>query len=173
MRILFLLFLSSFAYADTKLSDLPLGTASTTNVNDSFPYVDSTGPTTRRLKLSDIPNLPSLSGAIAPQVHGSAASPIMINPASGVVATSAMIQIWWVVPSSGSGNVPVTAMPPIAAGTTIGQLLILKTVADANYLSIPNVSGVDQNGNVNLGPSAQTIQYHWDGVNWSEDYRRQ
>lgn len=51
--------------ADVKISELPLGSAPATSTNDSFPYVDSVLSTTKRLKLSDIANLPSLVSTFA------------------------------------------------------------------------------------------------------------
>lgn len=51
-----LLFMSTLVQADIKLSALPLGNAFTTNVNDSFPYVDSIAVVTRRLTLADFKN---------------------------------------------------------------------------------------------------------------------
>lgn len=56
-----LLLLSSItgAVADTKISQLPLGSAAATNTNDSFPYVNSIAGTTDRLDLSDLVNLPA------------------------------------------------------------------------------------------------------------------
>jgi hypothetical protein len=111
-------------------------------------------------------------GGSLPETHGSAASPVLINPSVGLVPTSAANQTWWVAPLSGSGSVPITAMPPIAAGSAIGQVLKVKSVASPNYLEFPNVSGVDQAGDVYFGPAAQTVVWTWDGINWSEDSRR-
>lgn len=62
--IVMLLFGSAQA-ADIKLSNLPLGSAAITGVDDSFPFVDAAGPTTKRLKLSDLINLPSLAASLS------------------------------------------------------------------------------------------------------------
>lgn len=91
--ILALLLFTATAYAaDIKLSDLPLGTASGTATNDSFPYVDSTTTTTRRLKLSDIVNLPSMAGAFAPIASptftGVVTAPSFVGPLTGNASTS-------------------------------------------------------------------------------------
>lgn len=110
------------------------------------------------------------------ETHGSAVSPIPIDPTVGIVPTTAEDQIWWVQPNAGSGQIPITATPPIAPGTMVGQRLTLKSVASANYLKIPLVSGVDQNGDIDFGvvagDVAQAVQYTWDDNNWSEDFRR-
>jgi hypothetical protein len=115
-------------------------------------------------------------GGSAREVHGTAGGPVLIDPASGIVPTSAADQVWWVAPSGGgTGQVVITAVPPIASGFAVGQRLSLKSVAVTGtdpYLSIPNVSGVDQNGNIDMGPYAQTVDYTWDNLNWSEDSRR-
>lgn len=63
--ILVLLALTSIATADVKISQLPLGSAAATNINDSFPYVNFVAGSTQRLKLSDLINLPTLSAALA------------------------------------------------------------------------------------------------------------
>ena len=65
--ILFLmLFSTSFVFSAVKITDLPLGTAATTGVNDSFPYVASGLNITKRLTLWDLVNLPTLAATYAP-----------------------------------------------------------------------------------------------------------
>jgi hypothetical protein len=61
LSILALLLFSNHAIADTKLSQLPLGSGAATTSTDSFPYVDSTTDVTQRLTLFDIPNIPAFS----------------------------------------------------------------------------------------------------------------
>jgi hypothetical protein len=106
------------------------------------------------------------------ETHGSASSPTAITPSVGIVPTAAAEQVWWIAPVSGSGAVPITASPAIAAGSTIGQVLVLKSVANANYLTIANGSGTDMNGPINMGTFGQAIELQWDGTNWSENSRR-
>lgn len=111
------------------------------------------------------------------EVHGKASAPIAIAAFLGLTPTSATDQVWWVTPMSGSGQVLVTATPPISPGgrssvAGLGDRLVLKSVDSADYLRFPNVAGVDQDGDVDMGPSAQTIGYTWDGASWSEDYRK-
>lgn len=115
MKILtaILLLISTQALAiDVKLSDLPLGVASGTGVNDSFPYVDAVAGVTRRLKLSDLPNAPGFSAVSSKRTTNlvSADFPIptptkdymlLVNTSGGAVsislpsaATIAGICIW-------------------------------------------------------------------------------
>lgn len=57
---LLLLLAATTTLADTKISQLPLDSAGATNVNDSFPFVNSVIGETERLLLSDLPNLPAM-----------------------------------------------------------------------------------------------------------------
>lgn len=61
--ILAAVFLSALgiARADTKLSQLPLGSAAACTLTDSLPYVNSSTDTTQRLTLFDLINLPAFS----------------------------------------------------------------------------------------------------------------
>jgi hypothetical protein len=80
-RFIFLALLSSVANAaDIKISDLPLSSAASVGVNDSFPFVDATTSTTRRLKVLDLSNLVTLN-------------------ASGLNYTPAIPSQWSIVPS--------------------------------------------------------------------------
>lgn len=105
-------------------------------------------------------------------VHGSATGAVSINPSIGLLPTSGADQVWWVQPLSGSGAVSISAVPPVGPGVTIGQRLSIKSIPAANYLVFPSVSGFDPEGNLQMGPYAQTGNYTWDGVQWSEDSRR-
>lgn len=49
------------AVADTKISDLPLGSAASSGANDPFPYVELSSNTTKKMRLSDLVNLPVFS----------------------------------------------------------------------------------------------------------------
>jgi len=64
------LFVSSITYgADVKISSLPLGSGSTTGINDSFPYVDSSTMVTKRLTLYDLVNVQRLQRACFQAFH--------------------------------------------------------------------------------------------------------
>lgn len=104
------------------------------------------------------------------EVHGSASSPVSIVPSAGITPTSASDQVWWVQPSSGSGAVPITANPQIAAGASVGIRLTLVGVSGTTYLTITDGTGTSQNGPVSLNINA--ITYFWDGSSWFEISRR-
>lgn len=56
--LLILAFLSSFAFSEVKISQLPLGMASLTTSADTVPYVNFSSSATLQLKLWDLINLP-------------------------------------------------------------------------------------------------------------------
>lgn len=64
----FLLLVSATAFAvDIKISQLPLGSASTTGGADSFPFVSSAANITKRMTIWDIPNIPTIVSTYAPK----------------------------------------------------------------------------------------------------------
>ena len=67
--LLFALLISPVSHADVKISQLPLGSAATTGINDSFPYVDAQTVVTKRMTLWDIVNLPPFAGIAMPQIR--------------------------------------------------------------------------------------------------------
>ena len=76
--IILLSFFMSAAFADVKLSELPLGNAASTVSLDSFPYASNTTKVTRRLNLWYIANTPALAAKYAP----------LLNPSfTGTIAT--------------------------------------------------------------------------------------
>lgn len=106
------------------------------------------------------------------EVHGSFASPMSIDPTIGIAPTGADYQTWYMQPTV-AGAQTISAVPSIAPGTKVGQILVLKGVSASNYLKISSASGtgVNQNGICNLTDN-QCITYEWDGANWNEDDRR-
>lgn len=109
------------------------------------------------------------SGAL--QVYGSEASPIIVDPTVGIPATTDARALRFVVGESGMGGQPITASPQIAAGTTIGQELLLKgTSSDYPIIQQAGV-GVSLNGDMLLKANS-SIYLVWDGDVWSEISRR-
>lgn len=60
-----LLCFSQLAYADVKISNLPLGHASTSSGIDVFPFVDIGADTTKKMTLGDLIHLPSMVAKFA------------------------------------------------------------------------------------------------------------
>lgn len=79
------IFLATFAYGQLKFSALPTGAASTSGVNDSFPYVQTSDGTNHRMLLSDLINLPSMVsafGALIPSQTGQGGAILQTNGTS-------------------------------------------------------------------------------------------
>lgn len=73
--IISILFLVTSAHAaNIKISELPLGNAATVLTNDAFPYVDTATATTKKLKISDIPNIPSFVATVAAALNRTTAT---------------------------------------------------------------------------------------------------
>ena len=75
LTCLFALLFAVSASADVKISQLPLGSASSVHTNDAFPFVDTATGVTRRLLLSDLANLPAFSTFNAATATRLAATP--------------------------------------------------------------------------------------------------
>ncbi len=74
--------------ADTKISQLPLDSAAATNVNDSFPFVNSVIGETERLLLSDLINLPSMQAQFATMV------PSQVGQNGNCLKSNGTISLW-------------------------------------------------------------------------------
>lgn len=85
--ILSILFTPLLAFGtDVKISNLPLGTGSTTNASDSFPYVSYVNGVTKRLAFSDILNIPSIA---TPTFTGTVTAPLFVGALTGVASGNA------------------------------------------------------------------------------------
>jgi hypothetical protein len=115
------------------------------------------------------------SGSAGYTPHGSKASPVVVNPASGIMTTSDPLQVYFV--RSPSGAQVVTKSPQISAGSSVGQVVKIKAVDGTNFPVFNDGDGLDLNGPwpATGDPASiegSTIELSWDGVNWSEDSRR-
>lgn len=90
--LLLIFFALSCLGANVKMSELPLGNAATTGNLDSFPYVDATSNITKRLTLSSLISIPSLSNTFAPKANpvftGSVTAPSFIGALTGNASTA-------------------------------------------------------------------------------------
>jgi hypothetical protein len=116
-----------FSFASTPISGLPLSSASTTNTNDSFPYVDSVGLATKRIKLSDIQNIPAVAAAIAAAGGGGGSSGLTVFSVSTSAALSAGTPVNYQHIACDASAGSVTATLPVCAGH-IGQAFNLKKI---------------------------------------------
>jgi hypothetical protein len=118
---------------------------------------------------TQLQNLGGGGGGGTREVHGSFAAPVSVNPISGIMPTTAMDQVWWVIPTSpGVFSTFISTL-----GAVIGARLTLKggVGAGVNYLTIADGAGTSQDGRVDL-TDQQAITYSYDGAEWSEDSRR-
>lgn len=108
LNLFILSFVSLVAFADVKISQLPLKSAATTNANDSFPFVNSIANETDRMALGDLPNLPSLQSTYISLATTRPANRVLAGPATGSDAAPSFRALV-------SADVPVI---PLSTGTT-------------------------------------------------------
>ncbi len=102
-------------------------------------------------------------------VSGTRASPTAIVAGTGVLAPTAPRMTYFIQGSGGA--VDVSANPQIAAGTFLGQEIILIGRSDTNTVFLEDGTGLDLNGPW-LGGASSVISLVWDGTNWVERSRR-
>lgn len=146
---------------NVKISDLPLGSASTTGVNDSFPYVDSAQGITKKMTVWDIANIPTLTGGFVSKsltenyvVVGNSSNLAAGVPLSGdaTIVSSGALTVNSVGGSTASAvNTATVAANAAASANTAGQ--IVKRDGSGNFSAgtvtaalIGNVTG-DLTGN--------------------------
>ncbi len=121
---LLLVIFSSLASADVKISDLPLGTGSAVLTNDSFPYVDTSTASTKRLRISDIANVPSFIAGIASSL-GRTVSTVSANVSIPILTKDYILNV-----NTSSG--PVTVTLPSASSST-GFCIDIKNIGSPSY----------------------------------------
>lgn len=106
----------------------------------------------------------------SPSVSGSQASPTSITAAGGVsFSGSNYFNIQYIQGSGGA--VTVTATPQIAAGSLVGQQLILICTSATNTVTFADGNGLSLNGSLLCGDNS-AIQLNWNGSLWTEVSRR-
>lgn len=124
--------------ANVKISQLPLGSASSTQAADSFPYVDSATNITKRLTLWDLINIPSMVNTYAP-----IANPIFIGGATAPVFTGNLT-------GDVTGNADTaTALAANPTDCTSGQYA--NAIASDGDLSCSAVATSELSGSIALG----------------------
>jgi len=104
----------------------------------------------------------------APVVTGSTGTPSNITAGGGVafVGTASQFLHLWFLQGSG-GAVNITVNPQVAAGTAIGQRLILRGCSDTNTVTLEHGTGLSLNGDCVLA-SGSVIELLWNGTVWDE-----
>lgn len=120
-------------------------------------------PTWRALQASDVPDP-------VPTITGTRVAPSLITAAGGIAFAGAKYNNIWFVAGNGSAVV-ISASPQVAAGTAVGQMLILIGRNDTNSITLQDGNGLSLNGTcILLADSVLTLM--WDGTNWIEVSRR-
>ena len=101
-------------------------------------------------------------------ITGSLGSPSLVLAGIGITPVAANRE--YRLLAGNAGPVVVSAVPGIAAGTVVGQELILEGVG-ANSVTLNGDAGVDLNGTVILGDK-QRIYLIWNGSAWGEVSRK-
>ena len=110
---------------------------------------------------------PVTGGALSPT--GTVGAPITIDPTVGIIPSGSQREMIFL--QSTSGTQAVTANPQIAAGSIVGEELILVGTSGTEILTLANGTGLALNGVVSLNLE-QTIYLVWDGGKWQEISRR-
>lgn len=108
--------------------------------------------------------------ASAPTVTGSQASPTLITAVGGVsFSGSIYFNINFI--AGDSGAVDVTANPQVAAGSLVGQQLMLIGTSATDTVTLEHGTGLSLNGTW-VGGNNSALTLVWDGSNWTEIGRR-
>lgn len=107
-------------------------------------------------------------GAGAYQVNGTVSVPVQITTIGGI--TPLNVQREYQLIKGAGGPVVIVATPPIAAGTTIGQELLLEGTDDTNTVTIDPGAGVSLNGPIIMGLTGpgSCLLLVWNGNTWKE-----
>lgn len=106
---------------------------------------------------------------LVPLVTGSRASPQNITAAGGIAFAGTRWKNIWFVQGSG-GAVDITATLQIAAGTNVGQELILIGRSNDNTILFEDGNGLSLRGSYDMGLD-MVLELIWDGTNWVEKNR--
>lgn len=155
--------------ANVKITDLPLGSASSSSVTSVMPYVDTTLDVTKKLLLSDLVNVPALS---APQFC--TAKPLTgFSSAAGTVSASDSILTAF---NKVVGNIDAISAASVTVGTFDSQLpaangAVISTNTLYNQSATASVPGMVNTGSqtfagtktfaniIDSGLTADTVPY--------------
>lgn len=183
---LFIILMTSTVFgADVKISSLPLGTGSATNINDSFPYVDSSTMVTKRLTLYDLVNVPLFVSTYAPQVSptftGVLTAPTILStktssdPLTTIYGHSVSLYTSYTNTSSDSANgVSIINQPNVSSTKTLASASGLASDASlvAGSGTVTYLSGVKSTFGIKTGSTGiltnayglNVVPYHQAGT---------
>lgn len=108
--------------------------------------------------------------SIAPALSGSKASPNLITAVGGVSFSGSNYNNVTFI-AGNAAPITVTANPQVAAGSLVGQKLVLIGESGTNTVTLADGSGLSLNGSVVIGQDS-VIGLVFDGTNWVEEFRR-
>lgn len=108
--------------------------------------------------------------AASPNIVGSTGSPTLITAVGGISFSGSNYSNTNFIKGSG-GAVTVTANPQIAAGSSVGQVLVLIGEDNTNTVTLADGTGLSLNGGIVMGLQS-VIELKWDGTVWVEQSRR-
>lgn len=121
----------------------------------------------QRIRNGETIDLQAGRGLLRP--NGSLGAPIEVDPSAGLTPSNEHRQVIYL--ESNGGSQTVTANPSIAAGSRIGQELILVGTSDANQLTFNDGNGLQLNGPLVI-KQYQSAHFFWSGSDWQEISRR-
>jgi hypothetical protein len=110
-------------------------------------------------------NVPVITGG-ATTITGSTGAPASITAAGGIAFTGSDYFNMWFVQGSG-GPVDLSANPQIAAGSIVGQRLMLRGCNNTNTVKLEDGTGLILNGECILSQGSM-IELFWSGATWDE-----
>lgn len=103
-------------------------------------------------------------------VSGTLAAPNLVSAGGGVGVSPNLRQYQYI--ASTGGAIVVASNPAIAAGSSVGQELILEGTSNINTIAIPyTATGVDLNGTI-IMKAGSRLYLVWNGSVWGEVSRK-
>ena len=121
---------------------------------------------------TDLVTLGFLSSLVKVLASSTRASPTAIVAGTGVAFSASTGYQFYLQFIEGSGGaVDVSANPQIAAGTVVGQVLILVGCDDTNTVYFEDGTGLEMKAGGLRMKDGSIIAFIWDGTNWCELFR--
>lgn len=138
---LFVMLISlSASAANEKISQLPLGSAAATGINDSFPYVVASTSVTKRLTIYDLINVPSIVATYA-----KLASPTFTGTVTGTFAGNLTGNVTGNVSGNASTATALAANPTDCSSNTYATTIAANGNLTCASISNASTTGVSTN----------------------------